>query len=67
VPLRDPDEDLADLIAPRAGLGLGCNGGCDRCRLQDLKERRLDGIVNAQSAERDAARLTVVELAAVTA
>ena len=40
---------------------LGRNGSGDRRRLHHPKECRLDGIVHAQTAERDAARFTVVE------
>ena len=52
---------VADLIAPGASLGLGSNGGCDRCRLHHLKARRLDGVAPSYSPDRNTEGLTVVE------
>ena len=50
-------ERCADLITLLTQLRFGRNGRCDRSRLDDLEDRRLDRVVDPQAAKRDAARL----------
>ena len=55
---------VADLVAAIGRLRLGLDGRCDRARLDDAQKRFLDGVVDAQAAEGDAARFAIVEPAA---
>ena len=52
---------LPNLIVSVGGLRLGGHSRRDRSRLDDLKQSRVDGVVDPQPAEGDAARLAVVE------
>ncbi len=54
---------FANLIAATGDLRLGLGGGSDGTRLDHPQQRVLDGIVDPQAAEGDAARLAVVEQA----
>jgi hypothetical protein len=58
---------VADLVAAAGRLRLGLDGRCDRTRLDDLQKRFLNGVIDAQSAEGDAARFGIVHPAATAA
>ena len=59
-------QSVTDLIASLVRRGLGRDSRRDCSGLNDLKQRRLDRIVDAQASEGDAARLAIIELSAMT-
>ena len=56
---------LADLIAPAGRFRLGLDRRGDRAWFDDLEQSGLDGVVDPQAAEGDAARLAIIEQAPV--
>ena len=54
-------EGTPALIAASGRLRLGFGGSCDRAGLDNLQKGFFDSVINAQPAEGDAARLTIVE------
>src|ERR1700676_3949520 len=59
-------ERLANLIALLAYFRFCSNSRRDHSRLDDLENGRLDRVIDPQAAERDAARLTIVEQTSMT-
>src|SRR5262249_36148120 len=62
-----PAECLAHLISPLPGVLLGGNRGLDGTGSDDAQEGFLDGIIDAQPSEGDAAGFTIVQPAAAAA
>jgi hypothetical protein len=50
---------LTRFVAPHSGLRLCCLGRDHRRRLHDGQQRRLDRVIDAQAAKRDAVGLAV--------
>jgi hypothetical protein len=59
--LKFAPQRIANLIAAIGRLCFGLDGRSDRSRLYDLQKRFFNGVIDAQSSECDAARLTIVE------
>ena len=59
-------QGVADLIALPIGLGLSGGRRRNSARLDDMQQSRLDGVINPQAAEGDAASFAMIEPASGT-
>src|SRR6516164_594175 len=64
--LKITRKSIADLIAPVCDFSLSRNSCSDRSRFDDLKDSRFNRIIDAQSAESNAAWVAVIESPSVT-
>jgi len=64
--LKITRKSIADLIAPVCDFSLSRNSCSDRSRFNDLKDSRFNRIIDAESAESNAARFAVIESSSVT-